>query len=77
MKRIVFFFTIILASCTTMQDKELSSVERLDVTSQNEFYTGNRFPLQPAQFIKLPVGNIEPEGWLLQQLTLQKEGLNG
>jgi hypothetical protein len=77
MKHIVLFFTIILASCTAMQDKEINTVERLSVTSQNEFYTGNRSPLQPAQFIKLPVGRIEPEGWLLQQLTLQKEGLNG
>jgi hypothetical protein len=50
---VLLFLTIILATCTAMQDKELSSVERLDVTLQNEFYTGNRPPLQPAQLIKI------------------------
>ena len=38
---------------------------------------GNRLPLKPLHFIKLPVGTIEPEGWLKKYLLLQKEGLTG
>ena len=31
---------------------------------KNVSYQGNRLPLKPLHFIKLPVGAIEPEGWL-------------
>lgn len=43
----------------------------------NHFYTGNRAPLLPSAFVKLPVGAIRPEGWLRQQLLLMAEGFTG
>ena len=45
--------------------------------AQNSFYTGNRAPLAPSPFVKLPIGAIRPEGWLRTQLQLEAEGFSG
>ena len=77
----IFTVTLILGStlnsCTsgeTRQEKVLMR-ERPDCTQANVNYAGNRSPLRPMNFIKLPVGAIQPEGWLKKYLNLQKEGL--
>ena len=33
--------------------------------------------LQPQAFVPLGVGSVTPQGWLLEQLKLQAEGLSG
>lgn len=40
-------------------------------------YTAFRQPLQSAPLLKLPVGQVQPKGWLRKYLELQREGLNG
>jgi DUF1680 family protein len=45
--------------------------------AQNRHYTGNRSPLSPSPFVKLPIGAIRPEGWLRNQLRMQADGFSG
>ena len=52
-------------------------VDRPETSTQNSSYQGNRSPLKPLNFLKLPVGSIQPEGWPKKYLLLQKEGLTG
>jgi hypothetical protein len=43
----------------------------------NPVYYGNRYPLVPSPFVKLPIGSIVPRGWLRRQLELEAEGMTG
>lgn len=40
-------------------------------------YTNFKAPLQSAPLLKLPVGQVQPKGWLRKYLELQRDGLNG
>lgn len=44
---------------------------------QNTLYPGNREPLRPLPLVKLPVGAIEPGGWLGEQLRRMAGGFTG
>lgn len=64
-----------MAFASNAQDV-VSVVERPQVSVSNN-YTNFRSPLQPVPLLKLPVGSIQPKGWLRKYLELQKDGLNG
>ena len=51
--------------------------DSIETNSINSHYVSNRAPLQPSKLIKLPVGSIKPEGWLLEYFNRQKNGLSG
>lgn len=40
-------------------------------------YINNRQPLLQKEYIKLPVGAIKPEGWMMEQFLRMKEGFTG
>lgn len=43
----------------------------------NANYTNYRAPMLQAPLLKLPVGKVQPKGWLRKYLELQRDGLNG
>ncbi|SMO90372.1 beta-L-arabinofuranosidase domain-containing protein [Fodinibius sediminis] len=43
----------------------------------NDYYMSARAPLKSQHYTALPIGNIQPRGWLLEQLRKQKKGLTG
>lgn len=57
--------------------QNITELTKPDNTATNQFYVSNRKPLQQLYFIKLPVGAIQPKGWLKKYLQLQRDGLTG
>ncbi|MGB9836401.1 MAG: beta-L-arabinofuranosidase domain-containing protein [Candidatus Saccharicenans sp.] len=55
----------------------MEKVDHPPASRANSFYTANRPPLVFNPLVKLPVGRIEPRGWLLSQLQLMRAGLTG
>ena len=62
-----------------MASAEDTSVRHVLLPDQggNAFSVGNKAPLAPNPFTKLPIGTIRPEGWVRKQLELETEGFTG
>lgn len=71
-----FIIPILLATLFLPAGAQVSVVDTPVAGSQSN-YTEFRAPLKPAPLLKLPVGKVQPKGWLRKYLELQKEGLNG
>ena len=65
------------ASLTALSADKITVIERPDFSRTNSFYPGNRAPLEPSRFISLPIGAVQPRGWLREFLNRQRAGLCG
>lgn len=68
---LLIFFTLL--GC----NDDISVVDLIATKETNKYYVSNRTPLEPSKLIKLPVGSVKPEGWLLEYFNRQKNGLTG
>lgn len=72
---VLFYFSAALAA--PAEDLQVRVVSDPKPVSGPSFYTGNRAPLAPTPFVKLPIGDITPQGWLRHQLELERDGMTG
>ncbi len=77
----LFCVWVLPASAATRTVRKSSTSARVlkspPVSPRNSFYVGNRPPLVPSPLYKLPIGAIEPQGWLRIQLEDMAHGFTG
>jgi hypothetical protein len=66
----IFIGFLLIGSCNPSPDL-------FDVNLESANYTVNQNPLSVNPYIELPMGSIEPEGWLRLMLESQKNGATG
>ena len=62
---------------STASADTITDVTNIQAGARGTLYIGNRAPLQPSPLMRLPVGSIQPQGWLFTMLQNQRNGLNG
>ncbi len=68
---------LLLVTTTMAADNSVRTVTDLPRDKPNSFYIGNKEPLARTPFVKLPIGSIQPQGWLRKQLELEADGMTG
>ncbi|MGH2642445.1 MAG: beta-L-arabinofuranosidase domain-containing protein [Chitinophagaceae bacterium] len=79
---LVFSFLVLLVVTAFKRDKHIDQIQITDITRPatalyNSFYISNKAPLKPSSFIKLPIGSIQPGGWVLACLERERNGETG
>ncbi len=68
--------SLVLSCCSTALAQEATVVGALPTDGAGH-YVANRPPLAQVPLRKLPIGAIEPRGWLRHQLLLEADGMAG
>lgn len=74
---LIFLQTRIGSSADPIAPTEATVVATPPAAAPNQHYPSNRPPLSVSPLVKLPVGAIQPRGWLMAQLQLMRDGLTG
>ena len=74
---LVLLFPLSTNVFLTQVNAEMKIVQAPPNNAVNSFYVGNRQPLLPNPLIKLPVGTVQPRGWIRHQLELMAKGFTG
>jgi len=74
---LVFLQSRIGSSTGLPAPPEAASVAMPPAAVPNQHYPSNRAPLAVSPLVKLPIGAVEPRGWLMAQLQLMKDGFTG
>ncbi len=77
MKKILLTVLLLIPFAGVRADNTVTIVDTPNRESTSVNYTNFRAPLQQAPLLKLPVGKVQPKGWLRKYLELQRDGLNG
>ena len=73
----LFLIFLLVAGCKQTPSGLAHKQSRSGTELQDHLYLQNRTPLTPKKYVELPLGSIQAEGWLLQQLELMRDGMTG
>jgi hypothetical protein len=77
MASVVVLSAMLMAGAAWAEEAQMAVVQKPDTSQPNPYYPGNRPPLLPSPFIRLPTGTVKPQGWVRKQLELEAEGYIG
>ena len=76
-RSVIVLVTIVTLLLVGALEASVRVVPTPPISVTNDFYVSNQAPLEPSRLLKLPIGAIQPAGWVRRQLELQADGFTG